>query len=112
MRYAMPMSNGMLSPHFGHCDQFALIDVDEVSKKITHKQFESSPEHQPGLLPKWLSERGVHVVIAGSMGSRARELFRQNRIRVVFNTLERDPEKALSDYLQGVLEVGTNICDH
>jgi len=29
MRYAVPISGGMLSQHFGHCDQFALIDVNE-----------------------------------------------------------------------------------
>jgi predicted Fe-Mo cluster-binding NifX family protein len=102
----------MLSPHFGHCEQFAFIDVDEANKAIMQKQFEPSPEHEPGLLPKWLSEKGVHVVIAGGMGSRARELFRQNHIKVVFNALENDPEKALYDYLKGVLKVGADICDH
>ncbi len=28
MRFAVPLSGGMISPHFGHCEQFALIDVD------------------------------------------------------------------------------------
>ena len=28
---------------------------------------------------KWLNERGVHVVIAGGMGSRAQSIFQQNR---------------------------------
>ena len=29
MRYAVPVSGGMVLPHFGHCENFALIDVDE-----------------------------------------------------------------------------------
>ena len=112
MRYAIPMSNGMLSPHFGHCEQFAFIDVDEANKAIMQKQFEPSPEHEPGLLPNWLAEKGVHVVIAGGMGARARDLFRQNRIEVVFNVTESDPEKAIFDYLNGSLKFGNSICDH
>jgi len=112
MRYAIPVSNGILSPHFGHCEQFAFIDVDEVSKKIKQRQFEPAPAHEPGLLPRWLAEKGVHVVIAGGMGARARDLFRQNRIKVVYNALESDPEKAIHDYLKGVLKIGTSICDH
>ena len=34
MRYAVPVSGGIVSPHFGHCEQFALIDVDEEKKEI------------------------------------------------------------------------------
>ena len=49
MRYAVPGTGGILSPHFGHCEQFALIDVDEKSRKVTKKQLVPSPEHQPGL---------------------------------------------------------------
>jgi ATP-binding protein involved in chromosome partitioning len=112
MRYAVPVSSGGLSAHFGHCEQFALIDVDEDKKQILKKEFIPSPGHQPGLLPEWLSEQGVSVVIAGGMGSRAQNLFQQNRIGVVLGTLEADPEKAVLNYLNGTLATGDNICDH
>jgi len=32
MKYAVPVSSGMVATHFGHCEQFALIDVDEAKK--------------------------------------------------------------------------------
>jgi ATP-binding protein involved in chromosome partitioning len=112
MRYAIPVSGGMVSPHFGHCEYFALIDVDEQTKKISKKELVSSPGHQPGLLPQWLAEQGVSFVIAGGMGSRAQSLFQQNRIRVIIGTLESDPEKAVLNYLDGQLAIGDNICDH
>jgi len=38
MRYAVPISGGVMSPHFGHCEQFALIDVDEETKEIVKKE--------------------------------------------------------------------------
>jgi predicted Fe-Mo cluster-binding NifX family protein len=112
MRFAIPVSGGAMSAHFGHCDQFALIDVDETSKQIIKKELVESPGHQPGLLPQWLSEKGVTLVIAGGMGSRAQGLFQQNNIGVIIGTMESDPEKAVLNYLNGALETGANICDH
>ena len=47
MKCAVPVTGGMMSPHFGHCEQFALFDVEEQSKEITKKEFVTSPEHQP-----------------------------------------------------------------
>ncbi|MFC1874798.1 NifB/NifX family molybdenum-iron cluster-binding protein [Chloroflexota bacterium] len=112
MKYAVPVSGGMVSAHFGHCDHFALFDVDEQKKEITKKEIIPSPEHQPGLLPGWLAEKGASVVIAGGMGPRAQELFQQNGIKVLIGALEGDPEKAVLNYLSGQLAIGDNICDH
>jgi ATP-binding protein involved in chromosome partitioning len=112
MRYAIPVSGGVLSPHFGHCEQFALIDVDEDKKEIIKKELVPSPAHEPGLLPKWLAEQGVNLVIAGGMGPRAQDLFQQNSIEVIIGTMESDPEKAVQNHLKGQLATGDNICDH
>jgi ATP-binding protein involved in chromosome partitioning len=112
MRYAVPVSGGIVSTHFGHCEQFALIDVDEARREIIGKELIPSPGHQPGLLPEWLAEQGVAMVIAGGMGSRAQSLFQQNRIGVIIGAMESDPEKAVLSYLNGVLAMGNNICDH
>jgi predicted Fe-Mo cluster-binding NifX family protein len=101
-----------MSPHFGHCEQFALYDVDEQKKEIISKEFVNSPEHQPGLLPAWLAERGVSVIIAVGMGPRALDIFQENGIEVVLGSLEGDPEKAVLSHLEGRLATGDNICDH
>ena len=112
MKYAVPVSGGMVSPHFGHCEHFALFEVEEQRKEITRKESIPSPEHQPGLLPVWLAEKGVSVVIAGGMGPRAQELFQQNSIKVVIGALEGDPEKVVISYINGALVTGDNVCDH
>ena len=112
MKYAIPVVGGKLSPHFGHCEHFAMFDVDEQSKQIVGRENVPSPEHQPGLLPKWLAEKGASVIIAGGMGPMAQELFSQNGIKVVMGALESDPEKAVLDYLTGELATGDNTCDH
>lgn len=112
MRYAVPVTDGKIAVHFGHCDQFVLFDVDEGKKEILRKEVLASPGHQPGLLPVWLADEGVSVIIAGGMGSRAQSLFRENQIQVVVGTLQDDPEKAILDCIAGKLATGDNICDH
>jgi ATP-binding protein involved in chromosome partitioning len=112
MRFAVPVNGGKMSLHFGHCEHFALIDVDDESKEILRKELVPPPGHQPGVLPAWLAEQGVNFVIAGGMGSRAQSIFQQNNIEVVIGTMEDDPEKAVQNYLDGCLATGDNICDH
>lgn len=112
MRYAVPVSNGKLAAHFGHCEHFAFIDVDETTKAIVSKELVASPGHEPGLLPVWLAEEGVTAVIAGGMGSRAQALFRENRIDVIVGALGHDPEQIVLDYIRGTLAVEDNVCDH
>jgi ATP-binding protein involved in chromosome partitioning len=112
MRCAVPITGGVVASHFGHCEEFALFDVDEQKKEILARAVVASPGHQPGLLPEWLAEQGVSLVIAGGMGSRAQNLFQQNRIGVVTGILGTDPEKVVQSYLDGILDTGPNICDH
>lgn len=112
MRIAIPVAEGRLCPHFGHCEEFALIDVDQESKQITGQQTLPSPDHQPGLLPRWLHEQGTTIVIAGGMGRRAQDLFTENGIRVIIGASSQPPEAVVKAYLDGSLETGANICDH
>ena len=112
MRYAVPLANGRLATHFGHCEQFALFDVDEATKEIKARSIINSPGHEPGVLPMFLADEGVSAVIAGGMGSRAQEIFMQNRIQVILGALEDEPEQAVLAYLNGQLATGGNICDH
>jgi predicted Fe-Mo cluster-binding NifX family protein len=112
MRLAVPVTEGKVAAHFGHCSHFALFDIDEATKAIVKKEVVSSPGHQPGVLPAWLAEEGVTAVIASGMGSRAQALFNENRIEVVVGVLSDDPEQAVLDYIKGELTTGDNICDH
>lgn len=112
MRIAIPVNEGKLCQHFGHCETFAVIDVDDNSKQITNRDDLTPPPHEPGVLPKWLGEVGVNVVIAGGIGQRAQQLFAQNGIKVVIGASSGTPEELVSAYLQDTLKTGENICDH
>jgi len=112
MRIAIPMTSGTLSAHFGHCEVFAVIDVDPDTKEIISREELVPPPHEPGLLPAWLAERKATHIIAGGMGGRAQELFAQNGISVIVGAPSETPEKIVGLYLDGKLVTGANSCDH
>lgn len=112
MRIAIPLVEGKLSAHFGHCETFALLDVDEKSGKVVSHGDVASPPHEPGALPAFLSERDVNVVITGGMGPRAVELFERKNIKVVMGAPADTPENIVRRYLDGSLESAGNACTH
>jgi Mrp family chromosome partitioning ATPase/predicted Fe-Mo cluster-binding NifX family protein len=112
MRIAIPIADGKLSMHFGHCERFALVDVDTQAKKILKREDIDAPKHEPGLLPPWLAERGTRIIIAGGMGQRAQALFTGQGIEVVVGAPAETPERLVADYLAGTLKSGENVCDH
>jgi predicted Fe-Mo cluster-binding NifX family protein len=112
MRIAIPMADGRLAQHFGHCEKFALVDVDPVTKENTASTEVEAPEHQPGLLPPWLKERGVNLIIAGGMGSRAHSLFQAASIEVLTGAPAESASALVQQYLDGKLVTGENACDH
>jgi len=112
MRIAIPLAGEKLAMHFGHCERFALVDVDLKEKKILKREDIDAPAHQPGLLPPWLAERGATLIIAGGMGQRAQGLFTEHGIEVIVGAPADSPERLVGDYLAGTLQSGENACDH
>jgi ATP-binding protein involved in chromosome partitioning len=110
MKIAMPVQSGRLSQHFGHSEQFSLFDVEDQS--IRGREDVTPPPHEPGLLPRWLKERGVTLVIAGGMGQRAQLIFEQAGIEVICGVPSETPDAVVERYLKGKLETGDNACDH
>lgn len=110
MRVAVPVADGKLNMHFGHCETLALLDVKDRS--IIGREDIAAPPHEPGLLPRWLAEREVDVVIAGGMGQRAQSLFAEQNIQVVIGAGSETPEVLVASFLNGELISGVNVCDH
>ena len=112
MRIAIPVANGNLSLHFGHCEKFTIVDVDEEAKTILNIEEFDAPPHQPDMLPRWLGEKKVNVVIVSGIGYRAQSLFEQQNIAVLTGAPPVSPESLVSHYLNGTLVAGANVCDH
>ena len=110
MKIAIPLAQGKLAMHFGHCKQFALLDIEDGD--ITKKELLTPPPHEPGVLPKWLTELGANLIIAGGMGQKASNLFSQAGITVITGAPSLPPEDLAKQYLAGTLVTGANLCDH
>ena len=108
MRIAVATEGNKVSMHFGRCQGYTIYEVE--GGKMTSEQLESSPPHQPGMLPKWLKDKGADVVIAGGAGAMARQLFGQMGIELILG-VTGPVRKAVNEYLEDRLETGPSTCD-
>jgi predicted Fe-Mo cluster-binding NifX family protein len=112
MIIAIPVTEGRLSGHFGHCDQFLVYDVKDSASEINCVTEMIPPPHEPGVIPKWLYENGVNVVIAGGIGAKAKTIFEKYNIEVLSgadNTVEVG--KLVEQYINGSLETSDATCN-
>jgi len=110
MRIAIPLTEGLLSRHFGRCDQVAFFEVDEHGA-ILHREDLAPPRHQVGSLPRFVAANGATVVLGGGIGTRAIQQFELQGISVVVGCSGTDPSKLAQSYRAGILEADTNECD-
>jgi Mrp family chromosome partitioning ATPase/predicted Fe-Mo cluster-binding NifX family protein len=110
-KIAIPVAQGNVCLHFGHCEKFFIAVTDENGNILSSELVDPSM-HEPGVLPKWLGEQQTNLIIAGGMGSRAQALFNENGIEVITGVGEGTPEQIIKNYFNNTLEKGTNYCDH
>lgn len=109
MKIAVACVGNRVSEHFGHCECFAVFEVEKG--QIVTKGIIPNPEHQPGFLPGFLKNHGIDVIIAGGMGGRAKELFAENNIKTVTG-VSGEVEEAVKKYLAGNLVSTDETCQH
>ncbi|QSH41631.1 NifB/NifX family molybdenum-iron cluster-binding protein [Lentisphaerota bacterium ZTH] len=111
MKLALPVANGLLCMHFGHCQEFNFFEIDEQGV-ITGSETKTPPPHEPGVLPSWLNENEVTTVIAGGMGMRAQELLKEAGVKVITGAPAISPKEIVNAFLANNLKTGDNACDH
>jgi ATP-binding protein involved in chromosome partitioning len=109
-RIALPLDGDRLSSHFGHAGKFAIYDVE--GDEIVNQRSLVPPPHAPGVIPSWLAEQGVNVVITGGLGRKALSAFTEAGIEVVPGAPPEEALGVVASYLAGELVPGDNICDH
>lgn len=107
---AFPTENGVLCSHFGHCEKFAIVEV-ENNIIIDIKEL-TPPEHVPGLYPRWVAQFGVTDVIAGGMGQQAIVLFNEQGINAFVGAPLKTPKELTNDFISGNLVLTANYCNH
>lgn len=109
-KFAIPLENGVLCAHFGHCQTFAIIEAED-DRVIDFKE-EVPPEHIPGLYPRWVAEFGVTDVIAGGMGQQAIMLFNEQNINAFVGAPIKSATELVEDFLNNRLTLTANYCNH
>ena len=108
--FAIPLENGVLSAHFGHCQQFAIVKVED--NVIIDIQELTPPEHVPGLYPRWVAWLGVTDVIGGGMGQKAIDLFNQHNINAFVGAPIKPARELVFDFIENKLSLTANYCNH
>jgi predicted Fe-Mo cluster-binding NifX family protein len=111
MRIAISADNrngldSVISPHFGRCPHYILVDVDGHEVKAVNVV--DNPyygQHSPGTVPDFIQSQGVNVMLTGGMGRRAIAFFEQLGVEAVSGasgTVRRALELYLGGQLRGV----------
>jgi len=107
MKIAISTDGKEVSPHFGRCPQFTIVNIE--GSKLVDKEVIENPGHHPGYLPQYLKKIGVGCIVAGGMGMRAKELFSQTGIETILG-IEGNIEEVIGKIIDGSLEGGEGIC--
>ena len=110
MRIAVSADNkngldSIVSPHFGRCAQFVLVDLD--GSKVGELREVDNPfygNHQPGQVPGFIASLGANVMLTGGMGERAIMFFQEYGIEGVtgaYGTVRQSVERYLGGQLKG-----------
>lgn len=107
MKIAVPSTGDMICSHFGHCGNFNVFTIE--NNKIVESNSYNSPVHKPGVLPNFLADLDVNVVIAGGIGGGAIEIFNEKGIDVITGAIGSAKE-AVESYLAGTLISTDSVC--
>ncbi len=107
MRFAISTEGDFVSPHFGRCPSFTIVEIE--NKSIVKKEVFDNPGHHPGYLPEFLHQKGADCIICGGMGQRAVTLFKELGIDVVVGVSGKISE-VIDRLVKGELQPGESLC--
>ena len=104
--------NSGVSPHFGRCPFFVLVDIDEngTIRNVTSVANPCYGNHAPGQVPAFINSQGVDVMVSGGMGAGAISYFNQYGITVATGAVGAVAD-AIEAYFDGALSADA-VCGH
>jgi len=107
MRIAISTDGKYVSPHFGRCPSFTLVDIE--NGKVVNKTEVGNPGHSPGVIPQFLHDKGAVMIVCGGMGARAASLFEGLGIKIIAG-VDGSIDEIIQKLEKGVLEGGEILC--
>lgn len=100
IRVAIPTDGTNISSHFGKCENFTIFDIE--NSVIKNKTSISTEGNLHGLLPTFLSVKGVNAVIVNGLGDGARSNLIKNKIEII-SGVSGEIDQAIKDFIEGNL---------
>ncbi len=107
MKVAISTDGDFVSPHFGRCPLFTIVNIEDG--KITGKELIDNPGHQPGLIPQFLHQQGTQCIVCGGMGMRAAGFFGELGMQVITG-INGKIDETIEKLQNGTLEGGESLC--
>ena len=108
MKIAIATEGNIVSAHFGKCENFTIIEVE--NSEIKEKTVVDTTGNQHGLLPDFLMSHGVETVIAGGMGDGAKQGLISKGIHIIAG-ISGEIDETIRKYLNGTLIAGQGNCE-
>lgn len=112
MKIALPTRDGQIDDHFGHCDHFTLMTLDDEKNIVKIEKMES-PEGcgcKSDIAPI-LADKGVSVMLAGNMGEGAVRVLAASKIRVI-RGCSGPIDDVAAKWIAGDIQDSLITCDH
>ena len=107
MLFAIATDGGYVSPHFGRCQTYTMVDVE--NGHIVKREKIANPGHAPGAIPEFLNKNGAKKIVCGGIGARATELFAQYGIEIIAG-VDDTVENVVERLMKGTLAGGDSLC--
>lgn len=101
MKIAVATEGTQVSGHFGKCENFTIVEIENSQAK--NKEIINTLGNQHGLLPTFLASHSVNLVIAGGMGEGAKQNLISNGIEIIAG-VSGSIDEAIDAYLKGNLK--------
>ena len=100
-KIAVAQDGSSVSPHFGHCESYAIFQIENGAAVRL--------DHEPGTLPRLLAGTGITTVLAGGIGQRALAHLQENGVTVI-RGVSGGVDAAAAAYAAGTLVSGEDSC--
>lgn len=112
MKIALPTREGHIDSHFGHCEYYTIVEVNE-KKEVLSKETLQAPQGCgcKSNIAYTLAEMGVELMLAGNMGQGAVNVLSSQKIAVL-RGCSGSVDEVVAQWLMGNLQDNSISCDH
>jgi len=109
MKIALPTRNEVIDDHFGHCEYFTVVSIDQQMITSTERIESPATCGCKSDIAQVLAQQGVTVMLAGNMGQGALKVLNNNGIEVI-RGCSGNITTVLQQWLNGALTDNNQTC--